>query len=301
MIQAVNITNHLGDSIHLDIFKPEETGLLVEEIDGLGPAKANVVFTELATTDGAVDNFARLSTRELTLRFILIEHPMIEDSRLSIYKYFPIKQMVTFEIETDHRKAYTMGRVETVEPDIFEEKETVDVTIICPDPYFRDSITRELIFVTIEPYFEFVYSNESLTENLTEFGEVKYEREKEIIYEGDTEVGVIIKFHLLGPVTGLGILNSGNRAAITINDENVTRITGGPLQRGDDIIINTIKGKRSATLVRMAKEYNIINALNRPVSWITIVRGLNKFRFNAKEGLRFIELEVDYEVLYEGV
>lgn len=301
MIRSVNITNHLGDSIHLDIFKPEETGLLVEEIDGLGPAKANVVFTELATTDGAVDNFARLTTRELTLRFILIEHPTIEDSRLSIYKYFPIKQMVTFEIETDNRKAYTQGRVETVEPDIFEEKETIDVTILCPDSYFRDSVTRELIFVTIEPYFEFVYSNESLTENLTEFGEVKYEREKEIIYEGDAEVGVIIKFHLLGPVTGLGILNSGNRAAITINDENVKRITGGFLQRGDDIIINTIKGKRSATLVRMAKEYNIINALNRPVSWITVVRGLNKFRFNAKEGLRFIELEVDYDVLYEGV
>lgn len=301
MIKAVTITNHLGESIRLDIFKPEETGLLIEEIDGLGPAKANVVFTELATTDGAVDNFARLNTRDLNIKFILLGQPLVEDKRLLIYKYFPIKQMIKFEIETDNRKAYTMGRVESSDPDIFNSKETVSVDILCPDPYFRDSETKELIFVNVEPYFEFVYSNESLTNKLTEFGEVRYEREKEIIYEGDTEVGVIIKFHILGDVRNLGIFNSGSRAVIKIDDEKVKRITGGYLMRGDDVIINTMKGKRSATLIRRAKPYNILNALGHPINWITIVKGLNKFRFNATAGLRYIELEVDYDVLFEGV
>lgn len=301
MIKTVTITNHLGESIRLDISKPEDSNILIEEIDGLGPAKANVVFTELATTDGAVDNFARLNTRELSLKLILLGNPSIEDTRLKIYKYFPIKQMITFQIETDNRIAYTKGRVESVEPDIFSQKESVDISILCPDPYFRDLETQELIFVNVEPLFEFIYSNESLTENLTEFGEVKYEREKEIYYEGDTEVGVIIKFHLLGTVRGLGIFNSGNRAVITINDEKIELLTGGGLMRGDDIIINTIKGKRSATLIRRAKRYNIINALDRPINWITIVKGLNKLRFNSKEGISKIDLEVDYDMVYEGV
>lgn len=301
MIQAVTITNHLGDSIRLDIFRPEETGLLIEEIDGLGPAKANILFTELATTDGAVENFSRLNTRELNIKLRLLEHPTVEDTRLSVYKYFPIKQEIKFEIETDRRKAYTFGKVEVDDPDIFSDKESVDLSIICPDPYFRDSQTKELIFVNIEPLFEFVYSNESLAEKLTEFGEVKYEREKEIYYEGDTEVGVIIKFHLIGPVRGLGIVNSGNRAAITIDDEKLIKITGGALMRGDDIIIDTTKKKKTATLIRRAKPYNIINALNRPITWLTVVRGLNKFRYNAREGLSKIELEVDYDILYEGV
>lgn len=301
MIKTVTITNHLGESIRLDISKPEDSNILIEEIDGLGPAKANVVFTELATTDGAVDNFARLNTRELSLKLILLGNPSIEDTRLKIYKYFPIKQMITFQIETDNRIAYTKGRVESVEPDIFSQKESVDISILCPDPYFRDLETQELIFVNVEPLFEFVYSNESLTENLTEFGEVKYEREKEIYYEGDTEVGVIIKFHLLGTVRGLGIFNSGNRAVITINDEKIELLTGGGLMRGDDIIINTIKGKRSATLIRRAKRYNIINALDRPINWITIVKGLNKLRFNSKEGISKIDLEIDYDMVYEGV
>lgn len=301
MIQAVTITNNLGDSIRLDIFRPEESGLLIEEIDGLGPAKANVLFTELATTDGAVDNFSRLNTRELNIKLRFLVKPTIEDTRLSVYKYFPIKQMIKFEIETDNRNVYTYGRVEIDDPDIFSEKESVDITLLCPDPYFRDNVTRELVFVSIEPYFEFPFSNESLTEHIIEFGEVKYETEKEVYYDGDDEVGVIIKFHLTGPVRGLGIMNSGNRAAITIDDEKIAKIAGESFMRGDDLIINTIQGKRSATLIRRAKPYNVFNALNRPVNWLTVVRGINKFRFNAREGMRKVELEIDYDVLYEGV
>ena len=60
MIKSVTITNHLDESIKLDLFNPEESGFIIKNIEGLGPVKANINFKELATNDGSIDNSTRL-------------------------------------------------------------------------------------------------------------------------------------------------------------------------------------------------------------------------------------------------
>ena len=46
MIKSVTITNHLDESIKLDLFNPEESGFIIKNIEGLGPVKANINFKE---------------------------------------------------------------------------------------------------------------------------------------------------------------------------------------------------------------------------------------------------------------
>lgn len=304
MIKSVTITNHLGESLILDLFHPENSGFIIKSIEGLGPVKADINFTELATNDGALDNSARLQTRNIMMSLLFMERPNIESVRLASYKYFPIKQNITFLIETDNRTCMTTGRVESNNPTIFSQNEGCQISILCPDPYFYsagDDGDTETIFYGTEPLFEFPFSNESLTENLIEFGEIKNQTEVEIYYDGDAEVGVTIHIHAVGSIEGLTIYNTGTREVMAINDQKLIALTGHGIQAGDDITIRTSRGVKGITLLRSGVETNILNVLEKPISWFQLVKGTNVFAYTATSGLTNLEFWIENKTLYEGV
>ena len=51
MIKSITVINPKGESLELDLFHPEKSGLIVKSITGLGPPKANINSTELARAD----------------------------------------------------------------------------------------------------------------------------------------------------------------------------------------------------------------------------------------------------------
>ena len=65
MIRSVTVTNYLGDSIQLELMRPEKSGLIIKSIEGLGPSDAAINMTELSTNDGALYNSARLNKRNI--------------------------------------------------------------------------------------------------------------------------------------------------------------------------------------------------------------------------------------------
>ena len=163
MIKSVTITNYLQESVKIDLTEPETSGFIIRSIEGLGPAKANVNFTELATLDGALDNGALLNTRNIVMSLIFEGTPTIEDTRLKSYKYFPIKQNLTFEIETDNRHCFTVGRVESNVPAIFSnEREGCQISILCPSSYFQDMNDTIINFDAVISEFEFPFDNDSI-------------------------------------------------------------------------------------------------------------------------------------------
>ena len=164
MIKSVTITNYLQESVKIELTEPESSGFIIRSIEGLGPAKANVNFTELATLDGALDNGTPLlDTRNIVLSLIFVGTPTIEDTRLKSYKYFPIKQNLTFEIETDNRHCFTVGRVESNVPAIFgTDKEGCQISILCPDSYFQDMEDTVKEFYSVEGGFEFPLEDNSV-------------------------------------------------------------------------------------------------------------------------------------------
>lgn len=164
MIKSVTITNYLQESVKIDLTEPETSGFIIRSIEGLGPAKANVNFTELATLDGALDNGALLNTRNIVMSLIFEGTPTIEDTRLKSYKYFPIKQNLTFEIETDNRHCFTVGRVESNTPTIFgNEREGCQISILCPSSYFQDMNDTTVDFNAVTGEFEFPFDNNSIS------------------------------------------------------------------------------------------------------------------------------------------
>lgn len=307
MIYSIVVTNYLGDRIKLELGKPDVSGFLIKSITGLGPAKANVNTTEVSTNDGSLFNSARLSQRNIVFDMVFINTvygESIEDLRQKSYKYFPLKKSVELTIETDNRYVKTTGYVESNEPNIFSSQEGTQISIICPDPYFYsagedgNNVTN---FYSIDPMFEFPFSNESLDEPLLVFGEIQIKTEGVITYHGDSEIGVMIYIHAIGPATNINIYNTETREVMRINTEKISSLTGKGIVASDDIVINTAKGEKSITLIREGVSYNILNCLDKNTDWFTLAKGDNIFAFTADSGVTNLQFRVENKVIYEGV
>lgn len=304
MIKSVTITNHLDESIKLDLFNPEESGFIIKSIEGLGPVKANINFKELATNDGSIDNSARLSSRNIVMSLQFMESPTIEETRLKSYKYFPIKRNIKFLIETDSRICETIGRVETNVPTIFSNAEGCQISILCSNPYFYsagENGTNQTIFYGTEPLFEFPFSNESLTEDLIEFGSIENRTEGTIYYDGDAEIGITIQIHAVGEAEGLVIYNTKTREIMRINDDKLKSLMGSGIQAGDEITITTSRGEKGIYMLRSGVTTNILNSLEKPIKWFQLSKGDNTFAYTASAGLTNLQFRIENKVIYEGV
>lgn len=303
MIKALTVTTYLGDSIRLELARPELSGFAVKSIEGLGPGKAAINTTEVSTNDGGLFNSARLSSRNIVINiaYFFNGKETIEELRLKSYKYFPLKKKVTLLFETDDRMAEIDGYVEENEPNVFSKEEDTDISIICPDPFFYSQSTDITIFSGVEPLFEFPFANESLETGLLEMGHIKYKTEELVYYSGDADIGITITIHAVGSATNLSIYNIDTREKMRIDSKKLKTLTGSDIINGDDITICTVKGKKAITLLRNGVTTNILNCLTKDSDWFQLAKGDNIFAYTAEEGATNLQFRIENKVAYEGV
>lgn len=303
MIRSITIRNHLDNSIKLELTRPDLSGFIIKSMDGLGPTKANINTTDIATNDGSIFNSSRLDKRNITLNleFFQTDTESIEDIRQKTYKYFPINQRVYITVETDNHTLETEGYIETNEPYIFSKNEGTNISIICPDPFFYSKNIVETVFSGVEPLFEFPFSNESLTTSLLEFGAIQNKTEQVIVYEGDGKVGISIYIHALGSVSNIKIANVKTREIMILNTDKLATLTGSSIKAGDNVIINTQKGNKNVTLIRDGVRTNILNCIEKGSQWFTLVKGDNIFAYTADTGSSNLQFYITNKVAYDGV
>ena len=304
MIKSITIVNYLGDSIKLDLMSPEKSGFIITDISGLGPGKSTIGTTSIASSDGDLFNNARLDKRNITLSLEFMFNPTIEDTRLKSYKYFPLKRNLELFIETDTRTARISGYTESNEPTIFSKKEGCKISIICPDPYFYstgEDGTNETVFSGITSEFEFPFENNSLTENLIEFGNIENLTERTIYYTGDEDTGVTIKIHAVGPANNIVIYNTGTRETMKINTDRLKEMIGSSIKAGDEITITTVKNHKSIMLLRDGVSSNILNCLDKGGDWFQLTKGDNVFTYTADYGATNLQFLIQNKVIFEGV
>lgn len=300
MIQSITVINYLGESLELELARPEKSGFAVKSVDGLGPSKSNVVI------NGGIITSAEVETRNIVLTLIFCDdgkEKSIETIRQKSYKYFPRSKPITLQIKSDNRTSEISGIVESNEPDIFNKQEFTQISILCPDPDLYSTTNNGIVntvFSGIEPLFEFPFSNESLTENLIEFASIQNKTENIVIYDGDSEVGVTITMHALGDVNNPIIYNN-NGQFIKLDTSKLQALTGNSIIIGDDIIITTEKGNKKITLLRNGIYTNILNCLGKGSSWFKLSKGDNIFSYSADLGSTNLQFTVSNKVKYEGV
>lgn len=338
MIKSVIATNYLGESLTMGIGDPDESGLLISSIDGIGPGESEINITELAATDGAVYNSSRIPSRNIVLSLIFQGNPTIEDSRYLTYKMFPLKKPINLMVITDRRALQIDGYVESNDPSIFEQQEGTSISIICPSYYFYSLMETSVEFGGTKKLFEFPFSND-ITDKISEtnvigtiddddfnpildylsrpingelifdpndrkleFGEILRYGQHTIFYEGDAETGVVINVHFLGSVgKTISFENTDTGEIMRINTSKISSIIGSDVQRMDDLVISTIRGNKSITLVRNGTPYNVLNCLERDSDWLTLDVGRNELLFAADTNTKNLVFNIEYYPLFEGV
>jgi len=302
MIKSVLVTNHLGESIELELKAPEKSGFFIRGgIDGLNPSKANVNVSQMATGDGGIFNSSRVNSRNIVFDIGFLESPTIEHARQRCYKYFPIKKAVTLKITASNRVCYITGYVESNEIDIFSKQQGAVISIICPDPYFYSSENRLTFFSQDMPLFEFPFSNESLVTPLIELSEWVENTQATIPYTGDAAIGLTIYIHASGSVTNLRMGNSQTGELLTINDTKFAAIAGSGISADDDITISTVRGYKFAFLQRSGTLYNILNAIEKDSDWFQLDKGDNVISYAADTGVSNLRFVTVNRIAYEGV
>ena len=310
MIKSVTAVNFKGESIKMDLFHPESSGFIIIKIDGIGPGKATVTKNDSKVYDGGTITSARLPSRNIKMEIQFLWVNSIEDVRHKSYKYFPLKKPITLIFETDTRTVEIEGVVESNEPDIFSSEESTNISIICPDPYFYasgENARSRTEFSGINPLFEIPsdtgYSNESLTEALTEISALYVQSERGIMNYGEVDIGVVISIKPLAIVKGILTISNvtlGQNMSFDLN--KIKTITKNDFHLGDELVINTLRGKKSVTLVREGKNHNALSCIDTRTDWIYLTSGENTFTYYLDgEGIEDLQFSVTNSILYEGV
>lgn len=322
MIKSVTITNYLGESMELELTRPDKSGIYIKKIDGLGPVNAQVNLTELSSADGSVYNSSRLNSRNIVMTLGLMFNPMIEDSRHLLYRMFPLKKEVRVDVLTDRRALYTIGYVEKNEPDIFNKEETQQISILCTSPFWNFPIPYEAKYYYAEKGFEFEFWNPksegaSITDKEIEFGTITNLEEVDVINPGDNDCGMVIDIICTNDFVissypsddywfTLTNLQTSEQIKVIFSRLPSSILSPfGVVRVGDTIRISTVKGDRYASYVRNGSQYNIINVLGRNIDWIQIHPGHNTFSAGYSVHVPAYEkpfaLSFTYNIQYIGV
>lgn len=306
MFKSVTVTNYRGDSLELPLAWPNDAGLLISSIDGISPGNVQVNSQDYAMLDGGVYNSSRMQTRNITIEFYYGFDPHIETTRHRAYRYFPIKSKVDLNFVTDERNLVISGYVESNDTQIFSEREKGQVSIVCPDPYFYEHSSTEYLFGQAKPEFEFPFSNESLIKPLICFGDYGPASIYEIDYQGDIDVGIIVKVHFLktSSIDRLTFYDLAHDKKLVIDFNEIkskTPVKG--FAQYSDLIFSSIRGKKDIYYSRFMKRTSVIGAFDiNNFPWMYLTPGLNQFGFEVDEQyMDDISLSIEYRGAYGGV
>ena len=143
--------------------------------------------------------------------------------------------------------------------------------------------------------------NDSLTENLIEFGAIERRKEQTVYYRGDSDIGATIVIHSLGEVGDITIYKPSTNEKMTIYADKIKELTGHGIIAKDDITICTVNRHKGITLLREGKEINILNCIDRNSDWFQISKGDNIFIYTASSGDSNLQFKVENQIAYEGI
>ena len=306
MFQSVTVTNYRGDSLELPLRWPNDSGLLLYKIDGITPGEVTVNSQDYAVIDGGVYNSSRIGTRTISLYFYYGFTPQIETSRHRAYQYFPVKEQVRLDFLTDERALSIWGWVQENETQIFSEKEEGQITVICPDPYFYERDYASYILGSSIKKFEFPFSNESLTKPLIEFSEIGNKYAYEVQYNGDIEVGAIIRIQLNADVSTIGTIkihDIRSRQVVTLDLEQIEQDTGVDLAIYGSLVINSVRGSKDIYFERYGVRKSLLGAFDViHFPWMYLGPGLNQFAFEMDdEDYADVTISIEHSGAYGGV
>lgn len=280
----LKIENSRGEILDLSYSNEAYT---VYKITGLTPPNTIVSSVSNGTMDGARINSVRVNSRNLVLYLSINED--VENNRIALYKYFPPKKTITLYFKNGVRNVSIEGVVELIECDLFSNRQVVQISIICPMPYFKDVEYLVTEFGDINNLFTFPFSIES---SGMELSAMVTNQRKNIYNAGDVDTGMIITLAAIGTVVNPVLYNVLTGEHMKLNFS---------MRSGDIITINTNINQKSVSIVRDGVRENLIGYMSPDSSWFVLEAGDNIFTYDAEQGKERLQIAFTTSLLYGGV
>lgn len=257
----VTVTNSNNQSLTIT----NSASYQLVSITGLNPPVANLSITGLATDDGSYYNMGRVPQRNIVLTIQPLND--IEANRTALYTYFIPKDEIRLAFKTGGREVYIDGIVEGVEIDFNSKTQLVQVSVICPDPFFKNKT---------ETTVEIAHTQAGTT----------------ISNAGDVEQGVEIT------ITALDAFDHINLKNLTLGEQMELDYVGAVA--GDTVYINTKTGQKTATLTHNGTTTSIISKVYTSSQWPQMGRGSNTYTVMAPNSSAG-KVELTYRSQFAGL
>lgn len=273
---TLSVENESGERLELS----HSLNYTVVNVEGLAPPAASVNLTHLGGLHGSRLNSATIPQRNIVI-YVYIENP-IEKNRQNLYLYFKSSREVKVFFKNKNRDVYIEGIVESIECPLFEQRQQMQISILCPQPYFRAASQFIAEISKITGLFEFPFC----IEDPMEFSYYDAYKVTEIYNAGDVESGMLIELTALGSIVNPCIWNSSTREFFSVYDI---------LYTGDVLQINTVSGERYVRkkLSGATEWTNSIATKTMDSTWLQIYPGHNSFTYT-HEGAEANEAEVTF-------
>lgn len=260
----------------------------VKSILGLDPPDGIINTVRNAGQDGSVFNSAYMDERVITIT-LAINYPA-EINRINLYKYFKIKYPIKIRYKNGSRNVWIIGYTQSVQIAYFDKKETAQITVRCPDPYFNDDKTTMQEMSNVLALFEFPFDIEET--DPVEMSRIELGREQIISNGSDVPIGMKIRIYASGNVVNPQIYNVRTGEFLRILDTMIT---------GDVIEISTMKGSKSAIRYREGVKTSMIGYFAEGSVWLQLLPGENVMSMYAEVGAENLYIDITSTDQYEGV
>lgn len=282
LLKKLSVVNNRGSEITLPLGDPSG-GILVKEIEGLGPVKATIVSSSFAGEDGAQYHSSRRETRNIVIRLGLdpdTTQMSVKDLRDQLYNFLMPKTEALLKFNLFDKLATNIieqqldlqiqGRVESLEPAMFSKEPAVDISVLCFKPDFIDPETV-------------VFEGMSVSD-LTE---------TPLDYKGSVNTGVVFTLFPDRLVEEFTIYHRTPEEKL-----KVTYFTL-PLNAGSELEISTIFGEKRVVMTEDGVESPVLYGLSQQSNWLELEPGENNLRVYA-EGAP-VPFSIEYTTKYGGL
>jgi hypothetical protein len=246
MLSKVRVLNDRGVDQELTFAEPSD-GILIKSVGGLGPVNAEIITSKRVNVDGVNYTGKSVGSRNIVFSLGLSASGIktVADVREDLYDYFPVGELIELHFDTGTKIRQIFGRVESLTPEIFSKDPSIQVSVVCTDPYFLDYPGDHTATIPTDGAgYPLVYAGKVAT-GLT----------IEILVTGTTSGS-------FGSITFMDVTPGLPDRGFHIEDFDLVSITGQKLGNGDKITIVTTPGKKDAAFLSSTGQYfNIIGAV----------------------------------------
>lgn len=251
-LQKVEVRNDRGMLLTLPLGDYAE-GYTLQDIDGLEPVDAELIYSEFAQQDGSEYQASSVGNRFIIMKLGFEPDYVttnVRDLRRKLYGFFMPKKYIRLRFyEDDGLVVEIGGRVEKNKAPRFTKDPDATISITCEKPDFVD-----LTPVTVD--------GDTTPDTTTTDHE----------YPGSTEAGFLFEMTVDRDISGFTIYNT--------SEDNVERsmVFTAPIVDGDTIRISTVPGNKFATLTHLGVDSSVLYGVSRASNWLNLIPGDNHLR-----------------------